>query len=75
MLANDTIRRKIRDEKVFDITLTIKVSRPEGMQTMDQALADSVKSNIVTLEVARMKSSNPVKLQESLQSGRKATAF
>jgi twitching motility protein PilT len=73
MLANSTIRKKIRDEKVFEIPLTIEVSTPEGMQTLDQALADLVKRKIVTLEDALMKSSNPTKLQQSLQSQGEAT--
>jgi twitching motility protein PilT len=67
MLANYTIRKKIRDEKVFEIPITIEVGRPEGMQTMDQALADLVMSKIVTPEEALMKSSNPAKLRQSLQ--------
>jgi twitching motility protein PilT len=73
MLANSTIRKKIRDEKVFEIPITIEVSTPEGMQTLDQALADLVRRKIVTLEDALMKSSNPTKLQQSLQSQREVT--
>jgi twitching motility protein PilT len=67
MLANHTIRKYIREEKIFEIPVSIEVSTPEGMQTMDQALADLVKRNMVTLEEAIMRSSNPVKLQQSLQ--------
>jgi twitching motility protein PilT len=37
------------------------------MQSLDQALADLVKSNVVTKEDALMRTSNPVKLQQSLQ--------
>jgi len=75
MLANHVIRKYIREEKIFEIPVSIEVSTPEGMQTMDQALADLVKRNMVTLEEAIMKSSNPVKLQQSLQSQREATTF
>ena len=67
MLANYTIRKKIRDEKIFEIPITIEVSTPEGMQTLDQALADLVRRKIVSPEEALMKSSNPVKLRQSLQ--------
>jgi twitching motility protein PilT len=73
MLANHIIRRHIREEKIFEIPVSIEVGTPEGMQTMDQALADLVKRNIVTLEEALMRSSNPVKLQQSLQSQGEAT--
>ena len=75
MLANHVIRKYIREEKVFEIPISIEVGTPEGMQTMDQALADLVKRNMVTLEEAIMRSSNPVKLQQSLQSQREATTF
>lgn len=68
MLASDTIKTKIREEKVFEIPVTIEVSTPEGMQTLDQALADLVKRKIVRLEDAVTKSRNPVKLHRFLQS-------
>ena len=68
MLASYTIRKYIRDGKVFEIPVTIEVSNPEGMQTLDQALADLVKRKIVTPEDALMKSSDPAKLQKLLQS-------
>jgi len=67
MLANDTIRTKIREAKVFEIPITIEVSTPEGMQTLDQALADLVKRKVVKLEDALIKSSNPGKLKRFLQ--------
>jgi len=68
MLANDTIRSKIREAKAFEIPITIEVSTPEGMRTLDQALADLVKRKVVKLEDALIKSSNPGKLKRFLQS-------
>jgi twitching motility protein PilT len=62
MLANSIIKRLIRDEKIFEIPANIELGNREGMQTMDQALADLVKRNIVTAEEAMMKTSNPAKL-------------
>jgi twitching motility protein PilT len=73
MLANHTIRKHIREEKIFEIPVSIEVGKPEGMQTMDQALADLVRRNIVTLEQAIMRSSNPMKLRRSLQFQHEAT--
>jgi len=73
MLASHTIRKYIRDEKVFEIPVTMEVSRPEGMQTLDQALADLVTRKIVTLEDALMKSRDPAKLQKLLQSRSETT--
>jgi twitching motility protein PilT len=68
MLASDTIKRKIREAKVFEIPVTIEVSTPEGMQTLDQALADLVKRKIVKLEDALTKSSSPATLHRFLGS-------
>jgi twitching motility protein PilT len=68
MLASETIKRKIREAKVFEIPVTIEVCTPEGMQTLDQALADLVKRGIVKLEDALTKSANPVKLHRFIQS-------
>jgi twitching motility protein PilT len=67
MLATSVIRRLIRDEKIFEIHSNIEMGTREGAQTMDQALADLVKRNIVIQEEAMIKSSNPVKLNELLQ--------
>jgi len=47
----------------------MRLSSKGGMQTLDQALVDLVKSRIVTQEEAMMKSSNPERLQKSLQFG------
>lgn len=68
MLATSVIRRLIREEKIFEISPNIEMGKLEGMQSMDQALADLVRRNIVTKEEATMKSSNPAKLNSLLQS-------
>jgi len=75
MLASHTIRKYIRDGKVFEIPVTIEVSTPEGMQTLDQALASLVKRKIVTPEDALLKSRDPVKLQKHLQSQDEVTVL
>ena len=67
MLGHSLIRRQIRDGKVYEILPNIEMGTREGMQSLDQALADLVRRNIVTQEEAIMKSSNPVKLQQSLE--------
>jgi twitching motility protein PilT len=68
MIANGVIRRLIRDEKIHEIHPNMEMSELEGMQTLDQALADLVQRDIVTLEEALLRSGNPVKLRQSLQS-------
>jgi twitching motility protein PilT len=67
MLATNVIRRLIREEKIFDIHPNIETGKLEGMQTLDQALADLVSRNLVAREEAMMKSSNPVKLDKLLR--------
>ncbi len=68
MLATSIIRRLIREEKIYEISSNIEMGKLEGMQTLDQALADLVKRNIVDQEEALVKSSNPVKMRQLLQS-------
>ena len=75
MLASHTIRKYIRDGKVFEIPVTMEVSTPEGMQTLDQALASLVKRKIVTPEDALLKSRDPAKLQKLLQSSGETTVL
>ena len=68
MLATPAIRNLIRSEKTHELSNIISLGSKEGMQTMDQALAQLVKNRTVSLKEAMMKSSNPAKLQQSLQS-------
>ena len=67
MLGTSVIRRLIRDEKVYEIGANIEMGRLEGMQTLDQALADLVKDERVTKDDAIGKSSNPRRLNELMR--------
>lgn len=70
MIGNSAIRNIIRENRILELARNMEVSSEgEGMQTMDQALAKLVKSNIVTMEEALLKSSNPAKLKQCFQSG------
>ena len=69
MLADSVIRRLIREEKVHDIPAHLETCRLEGMQSLDQAMADLVKSGIISREEAMLKTSSPVKLNMLLPSG------
>jgi twitching motility protein PilT len=68
MLGTSVIRRLIRDEKVYEIAANIEMGRLEGMQTLDQALADLVKEGSVTADDAMSKSTNPRRLTELIRS-------
>ena len=66
MLANNVIKRHIRDHKIFEIPPNIEMGSREGMQTLDMAMADLVRKGIVSLENAMLRSSNPARLNELL---------
>lgn len=67
MLASPGIRRLIREGKIYEIPANLEGGKAEGKRTIDQALADLIRRNIVTVEEATMKSSNPAKLDEFLK--------
>jgi twitching motility protein PilT len=66
MLANSVIQRLIREDKIHEIPPNIEMAKLEGMQTLDQALADLVGRGLVSRDEALMKSANPVKLSQVL---------
>lgn len=71
MLTNNVIRRLIREEKIYEILPMIEMGTREGAQTMDQALAELKRRQLVTLEEAMIKSSDHAKLNGLLKkSGR-----
>ena len=67
MLANSVTKRLIREEKIHEISASLEMGKLEGMHTLDQALAELVKSGIVSREEAMMKASSKVKLAKLLQ--------
>jgi twitching motility protein PilT len=66
MPATAGIRKLIREGRIYEIYANLEYGAAEGKQTMEQALADLVKRNIVTREEALLKTSNPKKLLELL---------
>lgn len=64
MLASPGIRRLIREGKIYEIPSNLEHGAAEGKQSMNQALANMVKRNIITREDAIMRSSDPLKLDE-----------
>lgn len=68
MIANSTIRKLIREQRVFELHRNMELStEEEGMQTLNQALAELVRSGAVSQEEAMSKSSNPARLSSLLQ--------
>jgi len=68
MLGTDAIRNLIREARTDQIVTYLQTGRQYGMQTMDQALEDLVRSGTVTLEEALTRSSNPDELRKLIVS-------
>ncbi|HEX9896617.1 MAG TPA: type IV pilus twitching motility protein PilT [Dehalococcoidales bacterium] len=62
LIATPAVRNLIRLGKSYELPNIMQLSTKEGMQTMEQALAKVVRSQIVSREVASLKSSNPGQL-------------
>ena len=70
MVGNSAIRSMICENRISELPRNMELSsKEEGMQTMDQALADLVKRNVVALEEAMRKSANPLKFKQLFQPG------
>ncbi len=66
MLANYAIRNLIREKKVHQIATVIETSSQHGMQTLDQALEDAVRSNIISVEEAVLRAQRPEEMEKDL---------
>jgi twitching motility protein PilT len=67
MTGNSAVKNLVREGKTYELHSVMQLSSAEDMQTLDQALADLVRKKIVTLEEAKMKSSNPDRLKKMLE--------
>jgi len=63
MVSTDAIRNLIRDGRTDQIPTYLQTGRQVGMQTMDQALQELVRSGMVTLEEALIRCSKPDELR------------
>lgn len=63
LVATPAVRSLIRQNKSFQITSTMQTGRRQGMQLMDDALTDLVRSGQVTLENALAVANDPVVLR------------
>jgi len=71
MLGTDAVRNLIREGRTDQIPTYLQTGRQYGMQTMDQALEDLVRSGTVTLEEALTRSSDPDELRDRVASIRR----
>ena len=68
MTANTATHNLIRENKVHQMSSAIETGSQEGMQTLDQALADLVKKKIIAKEVAIKKVQNLKGFEQWLKS-------
>ena len=66
MLANYAIRNLIRERKVHQIVSVIETSSQSGMQTLDQALEDAVRKNIISAEDALLRAQRSEQMEKDL---------
>jgi twitching motility protein PilT len=66
MVSSDAIRNLIRDGRTDQIPSYLQTGRQFGMQTMDQALEDMVKSGAVTVDEAMMRASKPAEFRRKV---------
>jgi twitching motility protein PilT len=68
MIANGVVRNLIREDRVLELPRNMELSsKEEGMQTMEQTLAALIKEEVISREEAMMRSSNPAKVNQLLQ--------
>ena len=63
MVATSAVRNLIREGKTHQIPGVIETGQRLGMRTMDQALADLCRRNIISIEHALTKANNPEHLR------------
>lgn len=66
MLVNYAIRNLIREKKVHQIATVIETSTQQGMQTLDQALEEAVRSKIINAEEAVLRGQRPEQMEKEL---------
>lgn len=71
MLASPAIRNLIREGKTYQMMNSIQTGAQDGMQTLNQSLAELCHRGTITLEEALARSADPQELKEMLR-GHKA---
>jgi twitching motility protein PilT len=67
MVATDAIRNLIRDGRTEQMPTYLQTGRQFGMQTMDQALIDAVRTGAVALEEAALRANKPDEVRRLLR--------
>ncbi len=74
LVPDDAVRNLIRQGKVEQIYTVMQTQTKRGMQTMEQALAELVRHNKISKELALSRSSRPEQLEQLITRGATAVA-
>jgi twitching motility protein PilT len=74
LVPTPAVRNLIREGKTHQIYSVMQTGTQFGMQTMDAALADLVRRNVITKELAERRSSDPEGVRRLLGQPAMATA-
>ncbi len=74
LVPDDAVRNLIRQGKVEQIYTVMQTQTRRGMQTMEQGLADLVRRNLISKELAISRSSKPEQLEQLIARGANAAA-
>ncbi len=74
LVPDDAVRNLIRQGKVEQIYTVMQTQTRRGMQTMEQALAELVRTRRVSKELALSRSSKPEQLEQLIARGASAVA-
>ena len=66
LVATPAVRSLIRQNKSFQITSAMQTGKRQGMQLLDDALADLVRNGMVTLENAMALANDPVAMRSQI---------
>ena len=67
LIATQAVRNLIREGKTFQLNNAMQLGSVDGMQTLEQALTELVRSEVIPQEEAMMKSSNPEHIKKLFQ--------
>jgi len=67
LIANNAIRNLIREGRTHQIQTSIQTGIKNGMRTMDYSLADLLRRNLITTEVAMERAMNTEMLQQHMR--------
>jgi twitching motility protein PilT len=66
LVATPAVRSLIRQNKSFQITSAMQTGKRQGMQLLDDALADLVRTGRVTMENALAVANDPVAMRSQI---------